>query len=428
MYEELIGKKLLILGASANEIPIVQRAKELGIYTVVTDYNDPSISPAKLYADEAWNISWSDMDALVHACIKCSIDGVTAGYSEFRIENLIKLCTLLNKPCYCNDNQLEITRNKALFKQLCISNGVPVVKGFNTIESVNKYPVIVKPVDRGGSIGVGIARDYEELKAAYAYAMEKSVCKQVIIEEYISDSVKIDVMYVVTKGNPVLVGSSDTIHSQNNNKERVVQNAWLAPSRNESQYKDKVDSSMKKMIQNIGVKDGFIFFSGFTLECNDNVDFAFFETGLRLSGGHIDNYIAEKGIVNIIDLFIIHALTGQTNILQWGGEVDKDLKCVMVNYYAKSGVASEFIGLDTISKMEDCSFVHHLGYVGQICSGKRAILPKMDMFHFYNHSPDKLGKDIERCNRLYSVKDAYGTNMVYDKLDSRIVSNWWRRG
>ena len=60
--EALRGKKLLILVGGINLITLVQRAKELGIYTIVTDYYDTDRSPAKLVADEYWDISWDDID------------------------------------------------------------------------------------------------------------------------------------------------------------------------------------------------------------------------------------------------------------------------------------------------------------------------------------------------------------------------------
>ena len=61
----LKGMKLLVLGASPDEITLVKRAQEFGIYVIVTDYNtDRKLSPAKDIADEAWDISWSEIDDL----------------------------------------------------------------------------------------------------------------------------------------------------------------------------------------------------------------------------------------------------------------------------------------------------------------------------------------------------------------------------
>lgn len=68
----LTGKKLLILGATAGEISLVKRAQKYGIYVIVTDnHTDYTLAPAKNVADEAWDISWSDIDTL-EKC-KCKI-------------------------------------------------------------------------------------------------------------------------------------------------------------------------------------------------------------------------------------------------------------------------------------------------------------------------------------------------------------------
>lgn len=61
---KLEGKKLLILGGNALSCDIVEAAKELGLYTIVTDWNDITQSPAKQCSDEYWNISLMDYDAL----------------------------------------------------------------------------------------------------------------------------------------------------------------------------------------------------------------------------------------------------------------------------------------------------------------------------------------------------------------------------
>ena len=172
---QLQGKKLLILGATAGETTLVKRAQKLGVYVIVTDYNtDYALSPAKYIADECWDISWSDIDTLEKLSRENEIDGVLAGYSEFRVENMIKLCKRLNLPCYINDEQLEITRDKIKFKDCCRKYGVPVVKEYASIDEVDEYPVIVKPTDRAGSIGISIAYNFEELEKAYQYAVNTS--------------------------------------------------------------------------------------------------------------------------------------------------------------------------------------------------------------------------------------------------------------
>lgn len=235
--QDFCGKRLLILGASPSEVSLVERAKKYGIYTIVTDNNpDHNIARAKQYADEAWDVSWSDLDVLEELCRQHHVDGITAGYSEFRVENLIKLCKRLGLPCYATLEQLEITRDKAKFKQECRINGVPVVHGYDSVDAVEHFPVIVKPVDRGGSIGISVAENKEELYKAYEYAMEMSVCKQVIIEDFIYKGTKFDVYYAILDGKVFLLSSNDVLNAENNGFERVVQSSWLFPSKHHEAF------------------------------------------------------------------------------------------------------------------------------------------------------------------------------------------------
>mgnify|MGYP004499244945 CR=1 FL=1 len=262
MSKKFEGKKLLILGATANEIPLVKRAQELGAYVITTDYNvDLKKSPAKKASNEYWNISWSDLDELEIQCKKNQINGVTAGFSEIRIDNMIKLCKRLDLPCYISSEQLAVTRDKALFKAECRRNGVPTINEYDSMDAVIHYPVIVKPTDRAGSIGVGIAYDRAELERAYKTAYEKSLVKSVIIEDYITNATEFDVHYAVCDGKITLLTTDDIIPAAGNQKDgKVVQSAWMYPSKYEKDYLTNVSQSIESMIQNMGIKNGTIFF------------------------------------------------------------------------------------------------------------------------------------------------------------------------
>lgn len=319
----LKGKKLLVLGASSNEISLVQRAQELGVYVIVTDYNiDYKLSPAKKFANEAWNISWSDLNSLEKLCKENNVNGVIAGYSEFRVENMILLCERLGLPCYLSMKQLEITRDKIKFKEECRKNNVPVVNEYNSIDEVNKYPVIVKPVDRAGSIGISIATNKIELIEAYEYAMEKSICKKVIIEDFIQE-VKFDAYYSIVNGDITLLSTDDVIYAKNNGFEKVVQSGWVLPSKNHDNFIRKEDAHLKSMIKNMGIMNGYIFFSGFM---NKSKDFVFFECGFRLCGGHLYNYFPEIGMYNNMDIFIYHSLLGNLCSLEKEKEIQRKTK------------------------------------------------------------------------------------------------------
>lgn len=421
--EGFAGKRLLILGASPAEIGLVERAKKHGIYTIVTDNNlDRNLARAKQNADEAWDISWSDLDTLEALCRERQVDGVVAGYSEFRVENLIKLCARLGLPCYSTAEQLEITRDKAKFKQECRKNGVPVVRGYHSVGEVANFPVIVKPVDRGGSIGISVANDREELDRAYGYAMEMSVCKQVIIEDFIFKGSKFDAYYAIIDGRIILLSTNDVVNAADNGFQRVVQSCWLFPSKYQEAFIRKVDVHMREMIRGMGIMDGYIFFSGFV---DENEEFVFFETGFRLCGGHLCEFLMRKGMLNHLDLFIAHALSGTTKAVSLGNAEHPDMKCVTVNLYAKTGTINSITGFEGLEKLGSCDFTLLNAFIGQKCDETKAILSKIGMFYCCDECPDIIRKDVDMAYSMIRVTDEAGKDMIYDRIDTSLIASWW---
>ena len=54
-------KKLLILGASELQLAAIIEAKNMGIYTIVADYNDRAVGIP--FADKFYNVSTLDYNA-----------------------------------------------------------------------------------------------------------------------------------------------------------------------------------------------------------------------------------------------------------------------------------------------------------------------------------------------------------------------------
>lgn len=414
------GKKLLILAGGPNLVSLVERAKELGVYTIVTDYYDHKTSPAKNIADESWDISWSDLDTLEIRCRENHIDGITTGYSESPVECCIQLCERLGLPCYCTKDQLDFTRDKVRFKSVCRKNGVPVVKEYFSIDEVDEFPVIMKPVDRAGSIGVGVATCKEELKPVFDYAMEKSYSKNVIIEKYICGT-KIDVYYEIREGQIRLLSTSSSINGKENGFDRVVQSAWYLPSHAHSLIVRDADPAIRGMIKNLGIRNGYLFVSGF----EENGKLMFFETGFRLCGGHLYNYYKELGNANNLDIFIYHALTGSTKDVLPSPTANPQMKCMTINVYAKHGTIGSIEGLSEIGAMEDCKFSLLTGHVGQECEDDKAILDKIGMYYFCSPSAQKLEQDTIRAYELMKVIDEKGNDMMYDRIDTSVISHLW---
>lgn len=425
MHTILENKKLLVLGASSSEISLVKRAKELGVYVIVADNNtDWKKSPAKYFSDEAWDVSWSDIDKLSQLCSENNIDGVIAGYSEFRCENLIKLTSSLNLPCYLNEEQLEITRDKIRFKEECLKYDVPVIKEYKYNSDNIEFPVIVKPVDRGGSIGISIANNTEELEKSYKIALESSVTKEVIIEKFIENRPKVDIYYAIEDEKIYQISICDTIHATKNGKDKVVQTAWLYPTREYGKNFSIVDENIKKMIRGLGIKSGCITYSAFLLE---NGEYAFFESGFRLEGAHQYGYVLNSLGFNYLDIFIQYSILGKSDILSNFVEpINTKMKSVVINLYANKGKVEKISGFDKISEMDYCTFTKESMLEGTVTSDDRAILEKIGMFSFCNEDPSVLAESVENAYREFSIIGDNNEDLLYDKLDPDIIRNWWK--
>ena len=68
-------KKILILGGSENQLPLIKSAKELGYQVILCDYSDNAIG--KKYADIFYCVSTLDKEAVLKVAEKEKIDGIT---------------------------------------------------------------------------------------------------------------------------------------------------------------------------------------------------------------------------------------------------------------------------------------------------------------------------------------------------------------
>ena len=153
-------------------------------------------------------------------------------------------------------------------------------------------------------------------------------------------------------------------------------------------------------------------------------EFAFFECGFRLEGGHQDGYVSRRGPYNFLDLFIYHALLGNVRLVE-RGEANERLKCVTVNFYAKAGTIGIISGMKDVAKLSDCTLARVSGRVGQKCESNRAILSKVAMASFANEDPTALKVDVDECYRLFELRDTDGHDMVYDRIDTDAILDWW---
>lgn len=313
MYESLKGKKLLIIGSDSINLNIVDAAREMGVYTIVADgIADRNKAPAKRAADEAWDVNYFDTDTLVQMCRDAGVDGVIAGYSEFRVLAACRIANRLGTPFYATEDQINLTRNKRTFKDACLQYGIPTPKDYcfsypmsQEEKAQIEYPVIVKPADYAGRKGISICNCAEDLDAAVEYAADKSESKTVIVEDYL-DGVEFAAVYTLSKGQISLSCVNEKYITDDQEVKTGLCEFLISPAQSYSRYIAELDGKIRDFIRGIGAKDGVIFFQGMVTQKKIYV----FEMGYRINGNNDFLVIERFNQLNFMKMLIAHSLCG----------------------------------------------------------------------------------------------------------------------
>lgn len=184
-------KKILLLGGLRYLLPVIESAHKLGYYVITCDYIPDNI--AHKYSDKYINASIIDKEAILKIAKEEKIDGIMSFAVDPGVVTAAYVAEQLNLPHSGSYKSISILQNKHLFRKFLEDNGfnVPKSKGYsNYIDALNDkdyftWPIIVKPVDSAGSKGVMRVDNIEELEKAVEFALNNSLSKQIIIEEFI---------------------------------------------------------------------------------------------------------------------------------------------------------------------------------------------------------------------------------------------------
>ena len=185
-----------------NKLPAVLKAKEMGIYTICFAWAEGAVCAD--VADKFYPISIVEKDEILDVCRKENIDGICTIASDVAAPTVAYIAEKLG---LVGNSYVAACRanNKYEMRKAFMDAGVPcprfkLVQLPEEIESIDlEYPLIVKPVDRSGSLGIEKVNCKGELDAAVEKALEFSFCKQAIVEEYIEGR-EISVEFISYKG------------------------------------------------------------------------------------------------------------------------------------------------------------------------------------------------------------------------------------
>ncbi len=243
-------KKVLVLGGSHRDIPLIKAAKELGFF--VATLGDRDYYLGHKYADKSYKIDFNDLEKIEDIVKKEKIDFLIPGSGE---ESYLKAVELSRKLKIGNFDDLKtakLVHNKWKFKQLCLENNISTPNGFYYSKNSNfdelNFPIVVKPTNLSGGRGVEVVCNIDELKESLKNA--KNIADEIFLEEYIEGEL---IAYsVFIKNQKILYGFTG--------KDDTFKNKYLItsayPIKLENVVLTKLQNDIEKISHILSLVDG----------------------------------------------------------------------------------------------------------------------------------------------------------------------------
>lgn len=276
-------KRLAIIGASYLQLPLVRKAKEMGLETHCFAWEKGAV--CKNEADHFYPISTIDKEAVFKECQKIGIDGITTIATDIAVPTVCYVAAKMGLISNSYESSAACT-NKVLMRQRFVKNKVNS-PGFIAVGdrekpdvSVLSFPLIVKPVDRSGSLGVLKVEKKEDLQRAIERARDKSFAHQAIVEEFV-DGQEVSVESISWEGKHYILAITDKVTT---GAPYFVEIAHHQPSALEPNIQKKINAETKKALDALNVRIGA---SHSEFKITSEGDVYAVEVGARMGGGFI---------------------------------------------------------------------------------------------------------------------------------------------
>lgn len=294
-------KKIAIIGASYLQVPLVLKAKEMGIETHCFAWADGAV--AKEHADYFHPISIIEKEAILAQCREISIDGICTIASDVATPTVAYVADKMGLKSNSVLSALKST-NKYQMRKAFMDAGVncPRFSLSSDIEAIQamRFPLIVKPTDRSGSLGVRKIENFDELNQSITNAEDKSLIHTAIVEEYVTGC-EVSVEVISWEGVHTILAITDKVTT---GEPYFVELEHHQPSMLPGEIQNKIKAETIKALDALDIKFGA---SHAEFKITDNGDVYSIEVGARMGGDFIGSdlvflstgYDFLKGVIEV---------------------------------------------------------------------------------------------------------------------------------
>ena len=217
-------KRLAIIGAAYYQRPLYKKAKEMGLYVIGFAWADGAV--CRDMPDQFYEISVTEKEQILDICRKEQIDGICTIASDVAAPTVAYVADKMGLIGNSYECALR-ANNKYQMRKAFVDAGVPCprFKCLSASENSEKIkdkgeelrelglPLIVKPSDRSGSLGVMKVEREEDLQGAIEKAMACSFRKEVMVEQFIEGR-EISVEFISYQGKHYPLQITDKVTTE----------------------------------------------------------------------------------------------------------------------------------------------------------------------------------------------------------------------
>lgn len=250
-------RKIMILGAGIYQVPLILKAKEMGLYVIAV--SRPGEYPGFKYTDKNYYIDTRDVDAILEVAKTEEISGVCTTGTDVALKAVGYINDAMNLHGVSH-LAANVCADKALMKDCFEKNGVNTAehKKISTVEEAKEWmqylncPVIIKPVDSSGSRGITRVGSISEIEPAFEKAMKITTKDYVVIERFL-EGTEIGVDAFIVNNKVQFIAPHEKINYFNGSSYVPVGHRF--PLDADAELIEKIERETNKVIKALGLND-----------------------------------------------------------------------------------------------------------------------------------------------------------------------------
>lgn len=258
-----MSKKMMILGASALQVPAIKKAKELGYEIILVDYDENAVGFS--LADVKLVVSTLDQEEVYRQALLYQPDVIITSTSDGPVRTAAYVNEKLGRQPDLSYADSLCATIKSDMRDRLRENGVPIPAYYAVhdreefLAAVKRFSgyCIVKPADNAGSRGVVLLEDHsghteEELLKIYEYSKSNSRNGIVMVEEFM-DGPEVSVEAMTVNGETEIITITDKFITP---PPYFVEIAHSEPSRLPEEVQESIKRITRQAVKAIRLLNG----------------------------------------------------------------------------------------------------------------------------------------------------------------------------